>query len=70
MSDVNRMVLPPQLEELRASENALRFRVKNLTGELELLRRGLDNLSVYYTFTFSSLLTHLFASNEAGHRPT
>lgn len=33
-------LLVEQLEELRASENALRFRVKNLTGELELLRRG------------------------------
>lgn len=64
-----------QLEELRASENALRFRVKNLTGELELLRRGLDNLSVYYTFPFTSLFTHLLNFNvertlRAGMAPT
>lgn len=52
---------PGQLEELRASENALRFRVKSLTSELELLRRGLDNLSVYYIFTLS--LFHSFNYN-------
>lgn len=36
-----------QLEELRASELALRVRVKSLTSELALLRRGLDNLVEY-----------------------
>lgn len=41
-------LLIEQLEELRASECALRTRVKSLTNELALLRRGLDNLSVYY----------------------
>nr|XP_046163286.1 centrosomal protein CCDC61-like isoform X2 [Oncorhynchus gorbuscha] len=35
-----------QLEELRASERALRIRVKSLTNELALLRRGLVNLSM------------------------
>ncbi|XP_044079317.1 centrosomal protein CCDC61 isoform X2 [Siniperca chuatsi] len=39
-------LLLEQLEELRASECALRVRVKSLTNELGLLRRGLDNLSV------------------------
>ncbi|XP_035999194.1 coiled-coil domain-containing protein 61 isoform X3 [Fundulus heteroclitus] len=39
-------LLMEQLEELRASECALRVRVKSLTNELALLRRGLDNLSV------------------------
>ncbi|XP_051258485.1 centrosomal protein CCDC61 isoform X2 [Dicentrarchus labrax] len=39
-------LLCEQLEELRASECALRVRVKSLTNELALLRRGLDNLSV------------------------
>lgn len=47
-----------QLEELRASECALRVRVKSLTSELALLRRGLDNLSVYNIFAFS--LFYLF----------
>ncbi|XP_035034003.1 centrosomal protein CCDC61 isoform X1 [Hippoglossus stenolepis] len=42
-------LLMEQLEELRASECALRVRVKNLTSELALLRRGLDNLSVRVT---------------------
>lgn len=37
---------------MRASECALRVRVKSLTNELALLRRGLDNLSVYFIFTF------------------
>lgn len=36
-----------QLEELRASELALRVRVKSLTSELALLRRGLGSLMVY-----------------------
>lgn len=57
-------LLPPcsdQLEELRASECALRVRVKSLTSELALLRRGLDNLSVYYIFSF--LLFHSFTYN-------
>ncbi|XP_071316535.1 centrosomal protein CCDC61 isoform X2 [Trachinotus anak] len=39
-------LLMEQLEELRASECALRVRVKSLTSELALLRRGLDTLSV------------------------
>ncbi|XP_078787400.1 centrosomal protein CCDC61 isoform X2 [Oryzias latipes] len=39
-------LLVEQLDELRASECALRVRVKSLTNELALLRRGLDNLSV------------------------
>ncbi|XP_047235900.1 centrosomal protein CCDC61 isoform X2 [Girardinichthys multiradiatus] len=39
-------LLMEQLEDLRASECALRVRVKSLTNELTLLRRGLDNLSV------------------------
>ncbi|XP_013862202.1 centrosomal protein CCDC61 isoform X2 [Austrofundulus limnaeus] len=39
-------LLMEQLEELKASECALRVRVKSLTNELALLRRGLDNLSV------------------------
>ncbi|XP_040007361.1 centrosomal protein CCDC61 isoform X1 [Xiphias gladius] len=42
-------LLIEQLEELRASECALRVRVKSLTSELALLRRGLDNLSVRVT---------------------
>ncbi|XP_006810154.1 coiled-coil domain-containing protein 61 isoform X2 [Neolamprologus brichardi] len=42
-------LLGEQLEELRASECALRVRVKSLTNELALLRRGLDNLSVRVT---------------------
>ncbi|XP_059208053.1 centrosomal protein CCDC61 isoform X1 [Centropristis striata] len=42
-------LLIEQLEELRASECTLRVRVKNLTSELALLRRGLDNLSVRVT---------------------
>ncbi|XP_019132000.1 centrosomal protein CCDC61 isoform X1 [Larimichthys crocea] len=42
-------LLIEQLEELRASECALRVRVKSLTNELALLRRGLDNLSVRVT---------------------
>ncbi|KAM8741025.1 centrosomal protein CCDC61 isoform 1-T1 [Acanthopagrus schlegelii] len=42
-------LLTEQLEELRASERALRIRVKSLTNELALLRRGLDNLSVRVT---------------------
>ncbi|XP_044079315.1 centrosomal protein CCDC61 isoform X1 [Siniperca chuatsi] len=42
-------LLLEQLEELRASECALRVRVKSLTNELGLLRRGLDNLSVRVT---------------------
>ncbi|XP_069556594.1 centrosomal protein CCDC61 isoform X1 [Brachyistius frenatus] len=42
-------ILMQQLEELRASECVLRVRVKNLTTELTLLRRGLDNLSVRVT---------------------
>uniref|UniRef100_A0A1A8N0W9 Centrosomal protein CCDC61 n=1 Tax=Nothobranchius pienaari TaxID=704102 RepID=A0A1A8N0W9_9TELE len=41
--------LMEQLEELRASECALRVRVKSLTNELALLRRGLDNLSARVT---------------------
>ncbi|XP_022618444.1 coiled-coil domain-containing protein 61 isoform X2 [Seriola dumerili] len=39
-------LLMEQLEELRASECALRVRVKSLTSELALLRRGLDTLSI------------------------
>lgn len=35
------------MEELRASELALRVRVKSLTSELALLRRGLDYSVVY-----------------------
>ncbi|XP_071395709.1 centrosomal protein CCDC61 isoform X1 [Centroberyx affinis] len=42
-------LLMEQLEELRASECALRIRVKSLTSELALLRRGLDNLSIRLT---------------------
>ncbi|KAK2881877.1 centrosomal protein CCDC61 isoform X2 [Channa argus] len=42
-------LLMEQLEELRASECALRVRVKSLTNELALLRRGLDNLSARIT---------------------
>ncbi|XP_070700153.1 centrosomal protein CCDC61 isoform X1 [Pempheris klunzingeri] len=42
-------LLVEQFEELRASECALRVRVKSLTNELALLRRGLDNLSVRVT---------------------
>ncbi|XP_071316530.1 centrosomal protein CCDC61 isoform X1 [Trachinotus anak] len=42
-------LLMEQLEELRASECALRVRVKSLTSELALLRRGLDTLSVRVT---------------------
>ncbi|XP_070839798.1 centrosomal protein CCDC61 isoform X5 [Chaetodon trifascialis] len=42
-------LLLEQLEELRASECALRVRVKSLTNELALLRRGLDILSVRVT---------------------
>ncbi|XP_035480161.1 centrosomal protein CCDC61 isoform X3 [Scophthalmus maximus] len=42
-------LLMEQLEELRESECALRVRVKSLTSELALLRRGLDNLSVRVT---------------------
>ncbi|XP_029925130.1 centrosomal protein CCDC61 isoform X1 [Myripristis murdjan] len=42
-------LLVEQLEELRASECALRIRVKSLTNELALLRRGLDNLSIRVT---------------------
>ncbi|XP_023197566.1 coiled-coil domain-containing protein 61 isoform X4 [Xiphophorus maculatus] len=42
-------LLMEQLEELRASECALRIRVKSLTNELAFLRRGLDNLSVRVT---------------------
>ncbi|XP_060911510.1 centrosomal protein CCDC61 isoform X1 [Labrus mixtus] len=42
-------LLTEQLEELRASECTLRVRVKSLTNELALLRRGLDNLSVKVT---------------------
>ncbi|XP_054899511.1 centrosomal protein CCDC61 isoform X1 [Poeciliopsis prolifica] len=42
-------LLMEQLEELRASECALRVRVKSLTSELAFLRRGLDNLSVRVT---------------------
>ncbi|XP_031428237.1 centrosomal protein CCDC61 isoform X2 [Clupea harengus] len=38
-------VLMEQLEELRASERALRIRVKSLTNELALLRRGLTPVS-------------------------
>lgn len=59
------------MEELRASECALRVRVKSLTNELALLRRGLDNLSVYYIFTFS--LFHSFSLNSLNsesHLPT
>lgn len=50
---------PVQLDELKASECALRLRVKTLTNELALLRRGLDNLSVYYIFSFSLSSIHL-----------
>ncbi|XP_044227744.1 centrosomal protein CCDC61 isoform X1 [Thunnus albacares] len=42
-------ILLEQLEELRSSECALRVRVKSLTNELAILRRGLDNLSVRVT---------------------
>ncbi|XP_047462265.1 centrosomal protein CCDC61 isoform X1 [Mugil cephalus] len=42
-------LLMEQLEDLKASECALRVRVKSLTNELALLRRGLDNLSVRMT---------------------
>ncbi|XP_023868942.1 centrosomal protein CCDC61 isoform X1 [Salvelinus sp. IW2-2015] len=42
-------LLLEQLEELRASERALRIRVKSLTNELALLRRGLVNLSIRLT---------------------
>ncbi|XP_015235158.1 PREDICTED: coiled-coil domain-containing protein 61 isoform X2 [Cyprinodon variegatus] len=42
-------LLMEQLEELRASECALRVRVQSLNNELALLRRGLDNLSVRVT---------------------
>ncbi|XP_062262242.1 centrosomal protein CCDC61 isoform X2 [Platichthys flesus] len=42
-------LLMEQLEELRESECALRVRVKNLTSELAVLRRGLDNLSARVT---------------------
>ncbi|XP_041750910.1 centrosomal protein CCDC61-like isoform X1 [Coregonus clupeaformis] len=42
-------LLLEQLEELRASERALRIRVKSLTNELALLRRGLVNLSIRVT---------------------
>ncbi|XP_067087884.1 centrosomal protein CCDC61-like isoform X1 [Osmerus mordax] len=45
--------LVEQLEELRASERSLRIRVKSLTNELALLRRGLDNLSIRLTPTLS-----------------
>lgn len=57
----NFFLFPFQLEELRASECALRVRVKSLTNELALLRRGLDNLSVYYIFTFSLSYIRLHA---------
>ncbi|XP_054482145.1 centrosomal protein CCDC61 isoform X2 [Anoplopoma fimbria] len=39
-------LLMEQFEELRASECALRVRVKSLTSELALLRRGLGNLNI------------------------
>ncbi|KAM6907451.1 centrosomal protein CCDC61 isoform 3-T3 [Xenentodon cancila] len=42
-------LLMEQLDELRASECALRIRVKSLTSELASLRRGLDDLSVRVT---------------------
>ncbi|XP_023125992.2 centrosomal protein CCDC61 isoform X1 [Amphiprion ocellaris] len=42
-------LLMEQLEELRSSECALRVRVKSLTSELALLRRGLDILSIRVT---------------------
>ncbi|XP_074467602.1 centrosomal protein CCDC61 isoform X1 [Sebastes fasciatus] len=42
-------LLMEQFEELRASECALRVRVKSLTSELALLRRGLDILSIRVT---------------------
>ncbi|KAM3868897.1 centrosomal protein CCDC61 [Diretmus argenteus] len=42
-------LLVEQCEELRASECALRIRVKSLTNELALLRRGLDTLSIRVT---------------------
>ncbi|XP_062414259.1 centrosomal protein CCDC61 isoform X2 [Pungitius pungitius] len=41
--------LMEQFEDLRASECALRIRVKTLTSELALLRRGLDKLIIRVT---------------------
>ncbi|XP_030009598.1 centrosomal protein CCDC61 isoform X1 [Sphaeramia orbicularis] len=52
-------LLVEQLEELRASECALRVRVKSLTSELGLLRRGLDNLSVRVTPVSSHMSSRL-----------
>ncbi|KAG7515840.1 hypothetical protein JOB18_016989 [Solea senegalensis] len=42
-------LLMEEVQELRASERALRLHVKSLTSELVSLRRGLDNLSVRVT---------------------
>ncbi|XP_055082356.1 centrosomal protein CCDC61 isoform X1 [Periophthalmus magnuspinnatus] len=52
-------LLMEQFEELRASECALRARVKSLTNELAMLRRGLDNLSVKVTPVSSHVTSRL-----------
>ncbi|KAJ7995932.1 hypothetical protein DPEC_G00231830 [Dallia pectoralis] len=50
-------LLLEQLDELRASERSLRIRVKSLTNELALLRRGLVNLTVRVTPALSGRST-------------
>ncbi|XP_029556644.1 centrosomal protein CCDC61 isoform X1 [Salmo trutta] len=59
-------LLLEQLEELRASERALRIRVKSLTNELALLRRGLVNLSIRVTSGVTPALSGCSASRGDG----
>ncbi|XP_024118722.1 coiled-coil domain-containing protein 61 isoform X4 [Oryzias melastigma] len=63
-------LLVEQLEELRASECALRVRVKSLTNELALLRRGLTPVSAHINSRVDDdVYRSLSCEKRSGYRP-